>query len=406
LEVSFDARLSVDRDGDSLTFHWDFGDGSPITAGATAGHVYRTDGPHVVQMIVEDSNGGTEITTVTVLVGNLPSSNVTSPARDATFNAGDIVNYSGIGTDAKDGILPARAFSWSIFLHHGNRTDPGHYAQLFLGPINSVKTGSFLVPLNLNGSEVWFSLHLTVTDSDGLTHESQQDFFPNLTVLTFRSSPPGLTVNLDGQLRATPIHEKSITGSIRTIGAPYPQVADKKKYKFESWSDGGSATHIVITPGSAATYRATYAVEPNFDPSLVGYWAFDERSDARAFDSSGSGNHATLLNQPNWTPGKVAGALSFDGTDDFVKVEDSADRSLDMGARDFTIVAWVKTSSSFWNSDRFRVIVAKASSISYGDTKTNGWGLLIGSNNRLSLVLPGLNPGDFVSDAGTLSTDT
>jgi sialidase-1 len=98
--------------------------------------------------------------------------------------------------------------------------------------------------------------------------------------------------------------------------------------------------------------------------------------------------------------------LSFDGTDDFAKVEDSADRSLDMGARDFTIVAWVKTSSSFWNSDRFRVIVAKASSISYGDTKTNGWGLLIGSNNRLSLVLPGLNPGDFVSDAGTLSTDT
>ena len=33
LEVSFDARQSVDPDGDSLTFHWDFGDGSPITAG-------------------------------------------------------------------------------------------------------------------------------------------------------------------------------------------------------------------------------------------------------------------------------------------------------------------------------------------------------------------------------------
>jgi hypothetical protein len=51
-----------------------------------------------------------------------------------------------------------------------------------------------------------------VTDSDGSTHESQQDFFPNLTVLTFQSSPPGVTVNLDGQLRASQFMKKALPG--------------------------------------------------------------------------------------------------------------------------------------------------------------------------------------------------
>jgi hypothetical protein len=112
------------------------------------------------------------------------------------------------------------------------------------------------------------------------------------------------------------------------------------------------------------------------------------------------------MNQPNWTAGKVAGGLSFGRTDDFVKVKDSSVGSLNLGTSDFTIAAWVQTPSSFWGSDRFLVVVARASSISYGDNNTNGWGLLIGNNNRVSLALPGLNPDDFVSDAGTLATDT
>ena len=54
------------------------------------------------------------------------------------------------------------------------------------------------------------------------------------------------------------------------------------------------------------------------DPSLVGLWHFDEGSGTTVADSSGNNNTLTLVDGPVWTTGKVGGALSFDGVDDYV----------------------------------------------------------------------------------------
>jgi hypothetical protein len=53
---------------------------------------------------------------------------------------------------------------------------------------------------------------------------------------------------------------------------------------------------------------------------LVGYWPFDEGGGTIAKDYSGNGNNGTLVNNPTWTTGKVGGALSFDGANDYVRV--------------------------------------------------------------------------------------
>jgi hypothetical protein len=53
---------------------------------------------------------------------------------------------------------------------------------------------------------------------------------------------------------------------------------------------------------------------------LVGYWKFDEGSGLVAGDSSGNGNNGTLRNGPVWVTGISGGALSLDGTDDYVEV--------------------------------------------------------------------------------------
>jgi hypothetical protein len=74
---------------------------------------------------------------------------------------------------------------------------------------------------------------------------------------------------------------------------------------------------------------------------LVGYWKFDEGSGTIAHDSSGNSNDGTLMNGPNWVYGKFGKALSFDGVDDYVNVNDA--NSLDLTT--VTIAAWVKTSS-------------------------------------------------------------
>jgi hypothetical protein len=47
---------------------------------------------------------------------------------------------------------------------------------------------------------------------------------------------------------------------------------------------------------------------------LVGHWKFDETSGATARDSSGNANDGTVVGTPTWVPGKIGGALEFNGS--------------------------------------------------------------------------------------------
>ena len=48
---------------------------------------------------------------------------------------------------------------------------------------------------------------------------------------------------------------------------------------------------------------------------LVGWWRLDDGAGTTAADSSSGGNDGTFVGSPQWTAGKVGGALSFDGGD-------------------------------------------------------------------------------------------
>ena len=62
-----------------------------------------------------------------------------------------------------------------------------------------------------------------------------------------------------------------------------------------------------------------------------------------AADSSVSGNVGTLTNGPTWTTsGRVGGALSFDGTDDYVSVANEATYDI---TGSITVAAWIKVNA-------------------------------------------------------------
>ncbi|MEM3616896.1 MAG: LamG-like jellyroll fold domain-containing protein [Candidatus Bathyarchaeia archaeon] len=71
---------------------------------------------------------------------------------------------------------------------------------------------------------------------------------------------------------------------------------------------------------------------------LVGYWSFNEGSGAIVRDGSGNSNHGVLNNGPVWVDGRFGKALSFDGVDDYVRIEPSS--SLDVTSQ-ITVEAWV-----------------------------------------------------------------
>ena len=74
-------------------------------------------------------------------------------------------------------------------------------------------------------------------------------------------------------------------------------------------------------------------------PGTVAYWKLDETEDNIAYDSA-SVHNGTLVNGPTWKPtsGRVAGALLFDGIDDYV----STDFVLNPAENRFSLFAWIK----------------------------------------------------------------
>lgn len=82
------------------------------------------------------------------------------------------------------------------------------------------------------------------------------------------------------------------------------------------------------------------------DSGLAGYWKLDDGSGASATDNSTNENTGTLTNGPTWTTGQIGGAVSFDGTDDYINVPDPSSGVLDFGTNNFSVSIWFKTAST------------------------------------------------------------
>lgn len=114
---------------------------------------------------------------------------------------------------------------------------------------------------------------------------------------------------------------------------------------------------------------------------LVGHWAFAEGAGTNIADSSGLGNHGTLVNPRTntWTTGKVGGALYSDGTtgadSTYVAVPDSASLHIAAG---ISFAAWVRCD----DLTRDAPILAKE-----GDGKLSYWFGAFGAS--------GSTPGNF-----------
>jgi len=83
-----------------------------------------------------------------------------------------------------------------------------------------------------------------------------------------------------------------------------------------------------------------YGIGPTqvYPTGMVSYWKLDEGSGISAVDCVDD-NHGILINGPVWALGKVQGALTFDGFNDYVEIADSDDLDL-LGP--FTLEAWIK----------------------------------------------------------------
>ncbi|MET8694381.1 PQQ-dependent sugar dehydrogenase [Streptomyces bauhiniae] len=103
LKVRFSSAGTTDQDGDTLTYHWDFGDGTSSTA-ANPSHTYRQNGTYTATLTAKDPSGRTGSAAVRVVVGNTaPTVTLQLPQDGQLFSFGDAVPFSVKVTDPEDG---------------------------------------------------------------------------------------------------------------------------------------------------------------------------------------------------------------------------------------------------------------------------------------------------------------
>ena len=270
LTVSFDGGGSSDPDaGDTLTYIWDFGDGTPSTEASspTTSHTYLTPGSYTASLRVRDNHGALSVpATVNIQPGNTPPTpTIDTPADGVRFRVGDTATLHGSATDAQDGSVPASRLRWRVLRHHGtSHTHPwlpetaGNDIQI------STPTPEDLATAGTSFLEI----QLTATDSQGLSSTVTRQLRPRLVDLTFAAEPAGLTLQVNGEAVAAPFTFPSWEAWTFPVSAVRQQDAGGAWWVFDHWSDGGAATHSVTTGASPATYTATF--RPNAAPVATG----------------------------------------------------------------------------------------------------------------------------------------
>jgi Concanavalin A-like lectin/glucanases superfamily/PKD domain len=356
LAVSFSSAGSADPEGQPLTYRWSFGDGGTSTA-ANPTHTYQQSGRYTARLTTSDGANETISAALTITVGSAPTATILAPADGRTFRAGDVVTFTGQGSDP-DG---PTSLSWKVVFHHDTHIHP------VLDGVTGA-SGTLTIPTSGHSfhGDTSFEIVLTATDEDGIQATRSVTIRPEKATVSLASSPAGLNVLLDGISRTAPFAQDEVIGFRYAVEAPSPQ---PDRYRFATWSDGGARAHTVTVPPGGLSLTAAFQRDTSAPAGLVAAYSFDEGTGTTLVDRTGHGHTGTLTG-PTWTgAGRHGGALSFDGSNDSVRVADHAALDLTTGV---TAEAWVSPSAlgGAWRTVLFKEQASHMTYALYAHTDT------------------------------------
>ena len=274
LDVTFSAT-AVDPTGDTLTYFWDFGDGSTVsTATSSTTKRYTVAGVFNASVSVRDSLGNVSVSSAstTVRPGNAPPNvTITSPDTGMLFSVGDSITLTAMATDPEDGALPAASLSWQVLLHHNLHTHP----------LLAATTGNNIVftapaPDDLAAAATsYLEIILTVTDSGGAQTVISQSIMPRKVAVTFAATPQPAASSARLMVNGGTPLIVGTQGNTVTAWAGWSlpvEARDQNRgssgLRFSAWSDGGARSHNYVVPNAAsATLSATFTAG-GYVPSL------------------------------------------------------------------------------------------------------------------------------------------
>ncbi|HHW77384.1 MAG TPA: PKD domain-containing protein, partial [Xanthomonadaceae bacterium] len=186
-----------------------------------------------------------------------------------------------------------------------------------------------------------FTAKLTVSNAVGSTTTSKTiSATAAAPVANFSASPRSGTAPL------TTTFTNTSTGTIDSYSWNFGDGSTSTAQNAtHSYTKPGTYTVKLTATGPAGTntktqtgYITVATASTTNISGLVAAYSFGETSGATVVDASGKGNHGTISGAARTGSGKFGNALSFDGVNDWVTINDSASLDLTTG---MTLAAWV-----------------------------------------------------------------
>lgn len=176
LEVRFSSEGTRDLNGDSMTYHWDFGDGNSSNAPHPT-HTFSTSekGPKAFDVVltVTDSAGLSKSEHLTVSLNNTPPD-----VNIISFQDGDLYStthptFLPLQAEVSDAEHEEEEliYSWETFLHHNAHFHPEAADHRHV-------TQTLITPVGCGQEEFYYRIRLTVSDPAGLSSQLEQLIYP------------------------------------------------------------------------------------------------------------------------------------------------------------------------------------------------------------------------------------
>ncbi len=354
-------------------------------------NMYAMNGYYTFQINVDDPDGPTDITNVSIRI--IDGGSILGEFKGATLN---VVPAYSIVSNATEFDLDSGGSSWAV-------------------GATGVLTLSIRAEWDV-GQAADLELNVTVVDTVGKTTswtEMRLNYFDIITRLVTSGISTNVTyVDLSGgvQVTGTVYYATTVAGdipsSVYPLDAQFTHVAVHNVTHDQEGTDttivNGAFSVDFNVPGTKGTFvyhiylnliaDYTDADAPDGDTftlyviDVILLYSFDDETGSTVTDSVGS-NDGTLTGATRTGSGLYGKGISFDGTDDYIVTPQSAALNL---TSEVALLAWVKTSD------------AGVQGLIY---KTGAYGLTIISNYAIrftinSTVLETL-PGVFSSDTWT-----
>jgi len=154
LKLTYDGTGSTDKDGDSLTYSWNFGDGTGNSTKATGTYTYAESGEYTVTLTVNDGTVDSDPATENITITNPPS--VTLAALPDTITNETELTFNATAVTGDATINETSGYSWYI-----NGTEQ-------VNETTSTFTHTF--------EDGEYTVEVMVTDEEGLTDTAEVTF--------------------------------------------------------------------------------------------------------------------------------------------------------------------------------------------------------------------------------------